>query len=378
VAERRRRAGLKEGKSRARWGPSAATAGGDYGVPARRRGWLPWVLLAVLLLILAPIGYFGFGLASTLLAVSDTSPQGGSTVGGQLPPGNVSGTVYILAMGSDERRDKDGKVISGEVPHADTMILLAIDTDRHEIRMLSAPRDLLVDIPGYGKDHRINEAYTIGQTKKLPGGGAVLSVKTVEKLTGIKIPFYVVTTFDGFKQAVDAVGGVTVDVDQPISDHDYPGQNSDFLPIYVSAGVQLMNGDRSLWYVRSRHDDPLSDFGRNKRQQKFMTAFTRKLLKPDRLTQINQFEAIAKSNISTNMTPGQLVALGNAMLAMKKGGIKHYAVGPSMVNEPTASQRVAFGAVLIPDTAAINRLIRAFQNGDPSPGEPAPRASPTS
>jgi LCP family protein required for cell wall assembly len=338
---------------------------------------LPWVLLAVLLLVLAPIGYFGYGFYTTLSAISTADNPGGQPGGNELPKGDIHGTVFVLVMGSDERHDANGKVVSTDVPHSDTMILLAIDTDRHEVRMLSVPRDLVAEIPGYGKDHRINEAYTIGQTKKLPGGGAVLAVKTMEKLTGIQIPFYAVTTFDGFRQAVNAVGGVAINVDHPITDHEYPGEGDDYKPIYVAAGLQMMDGERALEYVRSRHDDPLSDFGRNQRQQRFLAAFSKRLVKPETFTRIGEFESIAKSNVSTNLSPTQILALGRAMLGFGKSGVRHYAIGPEQVTPATPSQYSIYGAVLFPKKAAIGEMVRAFTNGDPPPGSAAPEASPS-
>ena len=132
------------------------------------------------------------------------------------------------------------------------MILVAIDATHKQARMLSVPRDLLVTIPGYGPNHRINEAYTIGENNHLAGGGPALAVKTMEQLTGIHIPYYAVTTFDGFRQTVDALGGVYVDVERPLTDHDYPGQGNDFMPIYVPAGRQALDGERVRWSTFAR------------------------------------------------------------------------------------------------------------------------------
>jgi LCP family protein required for cell wall assembly len=329
-----------------------------------------WIVLAVLVALLAPVGYVVYSLASTLCAVSTCSGSGNA---GLPDAGGVSigGTVYVLVMGSDERHDANGKIVSGDVPHSDTMILLALDTDHHAARMLSVPRDLLVSIPGYGPGHRINEAYTLGTVDHLPGGGAALAVRTMEQLTGINVPFYAVTTFDGFRQVVDAVGGVQIDADRPITDHQYPGQGNDYMPIYIPAGLQLMDGARALEFVRSRHDDPLSDFGRNQRQQKLMRALSQKLLQPERLGQFNQFLDIARTNVSTNLSPAQILGLARTLAGAGRQ-IKTYAVGPSYVTSPSASQQLLLGAVLIPDKARIAALVSAFQNGDPPPD-----ASPT-
>jgi LCP family protein required for cell wall assembly len=329
-------------------------------------------VLAVLLLLMLPVGYFGYGLVSTLFTISPGSAPGPiAGVGGQQAEA-PSGTTYVVVMGSDERRDKNGNMAPGEVPHSDTMILVAIDATNKQARMLSVPRDLLVTIPGFGPNHRINEAYTLGETNHLAGGGPALSVQTMEQLTGIHIPYYAVTTFDGFRQTVDAVGGVYIDVARPITDHDYPGQGNDFMPVYVPAGWQQLDGERALEYVRSRHDDPLSDFGRNQRQQRFIDALSHKILQPERVSQYNQFLDIVKANVRTNLSPAQILGMGQAMVSVGKGHIQGYAVGPGFVHDPTASQFANLGAVLIPDNAAIAQLVKAFQDGTP-----APSASPT-
>jgi len=326
----------------------------------------------VLLLALAPVGYYGYKVMSTLNTISSgVNPNEGANV-----PANLGsapqGTVTILLMGSDERRDPDGKLTAGEIPHSDTMILAAVDTDHKTVRVLSVPRDLLVTIPGFGPGHRINEAYTLGETRHLQGGGPALAVKTMEQLTGVRIQYYAVVTFDGFRQGVEAVGGVTVDVERPITDHDYPGEHNDFMPIYVPAGRQLLDGQQALQYVRSRHDDPTGDFGRNQRQQHFLTALTSKALKPARIGQFTQFLDIIKGNLRTNLSPAEILGLGNSLVTGGKPKIQPYAVGPNLVREPTSREYALYGAVLIPNTRAINEMVKAFLKGDPAPAAASP------
>ncbi len=335
------------------------------------------MLLALLLVALVPVAYYGYNLLSAAATVSKNSVDPGS--GSLAAPPDAApapqGTVMVLLMGSDERHDKSGNIVAGDVAHSDTMILAAVDTDHKAVRMMSVPRDLLVTIPGYGPGHRINEAYTLGETNHLNGGGPALAVRTMEQLIGIRIPYYAVITFDGFRQGVDAVGGVTLDVERPITDHEYPGDHYDLIPIYVPAGRQLMTGEQSLWYVRSRHDDPLSDFGRNVRQQHFITALTSKVLKPERIAQFTQFLDIVKTNLRTNLSPAEMLALGNSMVSTSKPRLQTYAVGPNFVRDPTPRQFALYGAVLIPNKPAIDALVRAFLNGNPAPGGASPSPS---
>jgi LCP family protein required for cell wall assembly len=337
------------------------------------------VLLALLLLALLPVGYYGYGLVSTMFAISRTGGPVDTSTGVSGPTTAApKGTLMVLLMGSDERHDKNGNIVSGDVAHSDTMILAAVDTDRKEVRMLSVPRDLLVTIPGFGPGHRINEAYTLGEGKHLVGGGPALAVRTMEQLTGIKIPYYAVITFDGFRQGVDAVGGVVIDVQRPITDHDYPGDHYDYVPVYVAAGRQVMSGEVALEYVRSRHDDPVGDFGRNVRQQHFLAALSTKVLRPERIGQFTQFLDIIKSNLRTNLSPGEMLALGNSLIGGGKLKTQSYAVGPNFTRDPTPREYAEYGAVLFPNKSAINDLVQAFLRGDPAPGGTAPSPTGTS
>ena len=100
------------------------------------------------------------------------------------------------------------------------------------------------------------------------------------------------------------------------------------------------------------------------------------MLQPERLTQFNQFMDIVKANVRTNLSPAQTLGLANAMVSVGKGHIQGYAVGPGYVHEPSASQRASLGAVLVPDKAAVARLVKAFIDGTPAPdvGTPSPGA----
>jgi len=147
-------------------------------------------------------------------------------------------------------------------------------------------------------------------------------------------------------------------------------------PAAASAGWQQLDGERSLEYVRSRHDDPLSDFGRNQRQQRFVDALSRKILQPDRVSQFSQFMDIIKNNVRTNLSPAQILGLGQAVVSVGKGHVQGYVVGPGYVREPSLREQGTLGAVLIPDNAAIAKLVKALQDGTPPPSvTPSPSAS---
>ena len=163
----------------------------------------------------------------------------------------------ILIIGSD-RREGDP---AGEGARSDTTMLLRVDPDKKVLSLFSLPRDLKVNIPGYGVG-RLNEAYTIG--------GETKTLKTVAQFTGIDINHIVEINFQGFADAVDAIDCVYVDVDR-----DYFNDNSQALSeaetyaeIDINAGYQRLCGLKALQYVRYRHTD--TDLVRAARQQDFL------------------------------------------------------------------------------------------------------------
>ncbi len=160
----------------------------------------------------------------------------------------------ILILGSDDRADTPG-----DRGRSDTTMLLRVDAQSQVLSLFSLPRDLKVEIPGYGTD-KLNAAFTLG--------GAPLTTETVQKLTDLKINHVVNVDFQGFADAVDAIGCVYIDVDR-----DYFNDNSattePYATIDVNAGYQRLCGLNALDYVRYRHFD--TDIVRGARQQDFLS-----------------------------------------------------------------------------------------------------------
>jgi LCP family protein required for cell wall assembly len=159
----------------------------------------------------------------------------------------------ILVLGSDHRYGQ-GK---GEPPRSDTIILVRLDPDKKATAVMSIPRDLKVDIPGYGTS-KINASYA--------EGGPKLTVRTVKNLLGLPISHVVNVNFGGFQRAVNRLGCVYVDIDRRyFNDHGGPGG---YATIDIKPGYQKLCGSDSLDYVRYRHTD--DDFVRAARQQDFL------------------------------------------------------------------------------------------------------------
>ncbi len=202
--------------------------------------------------------------------------------------------LNILLLGSDTR-DGQGNHIGGDTPGlSDTTILLHISADRDRAYGVSIPRDSMVERPecerkdGQGTDpgglSMFNAAYAVG--------GPACTIKTVESLTDIRINHFVVVDFNGFKNMVDALGGVPVCVPEEVNDN--------IGHIYLPAGSYEVKGQQALSYVRLRHGlSENGDIGRMKRQQAFLAAMANKaisagtLLNPVRL--YNFLDAATKS-----------------------------------------------------------------------------------
>jgi LCP family protein required for cell wall assembly len=251
----------------------------------------------------------------------------------------------ILVLGLDRRPDQ------GTVVRADTMILMTAYPPGPRVVLLSIPRDLYVEIPGYGPN-RINAAHFWGENE-FEGGGPVLSMQTVEQNFGIPVHHYVRVDFDGFRAIVDAVGGIDLVVEQPIVDDAYPTEDYRTMRIEIPAGPQHMDGETALRYARSRHNS--SDFDRAKRQQQVLIALVRRLLKPGVWPKLPAVYRVVMANVDTDLSLQDLLLLTPTLYRVGPDGIEHHVIGREMTDPWTTP---AGGAVLRPRWEAINPMIQ--------------------
>lgn len=155
----------------------------------------------------------------------------------------------------------------------DTILLASLQPSTGQVAVLSIPRDLGVDLPGLGY-RKINEAYAYGVLNKETEGGLNVTRQAVENITGLVIPYVTVVDFQGFKQFVDMIGGVDVNVAKSFVDTAYPTENFAVKTIAFTAGLQHLDGEKALEYARSRHGccGEGSDFARSKRQKIILEA----------------------------------------------------------------------------------------------------------
>lgn len=194
----------------------------------------------------------------------------------------------------------------------DTILLTSIKPSTGQIAMISIPRDLGVEIPEHGLQ-KINQANSYGEVKQ-SGSGSAFATKVVSDTFSIKIPYYVRVDFEAFKDLIDAVGGIKINVDKTFTDKEFPTTDDGYQSLTFTAGVQTMNGTRALQYARSRHGNngEGSDFARAKRQQKVILALKEKVLSFQTLANPIRISKIINSlgtHISTNIEFSNMISL---------------------------------------------------------------------
>jgi len=236
----------------------------------------------------------------------DLGPEGETplqTAGGPpARPWDGNSRINVLVMGLDYRDSQ-----SDDIPRTDTMILFSLDPESRTAGMLSIPRDLWVEIPGFDYN-KINTAYRLGEVYNVPERGPGLAIKTVEELLGMEIDYYAQVDFIAFENFIDELGGVTVDVPNKIVVDPLGKQNTEIL----KPGEHVLPGYLALAYARSRNTSG-SDFDRALRQQQVIMAIRDRILSADLLPSLIKnspavYESLS-SGISTNLTLMQLVRL---------------------------------------------------------------------
>jgi LCP family protein required for cell wall assembly len=232
--------------------------------PRRRRWWLWAVLALVGLLVLALVwGLLGFRAFSD--GVSEANARLSPAAKAQLARRErslLSEPTTLLVIGTDGG-SAPGR---GDANRSDSLLLVRLDPETHRIAYLSIPRDLQVEVPGYGTS-KINAANQVG--------GPALTIATVKQLTGLPVDHVVVVDFDGFKELIDAIGGIEVDVPKRILSNRFdcpykPARCDEWEGWRFEKGPQRMDGRRALVYSRIRTNqlDPSeSDITRGSRQQ---------------------------------------------------------------------------------------------------------------
>jgi LCP family protein required for cell wall assembly len=297
---------------------------GEGQVPAvKKRRWkriLLWASVGLVLAILAAAGGFYLWFHSQVAAsnsrvdpaivaalketTTTASPAAGASAStSSTIPQSPSG-MNIVLVGYDKRAAGSAEVTEGR---SDTIILVHVDPDRNFISLLSVPRDMLADVPGYGL-YKLNAAFAFG-------GGALL-IRTIQSELGLDLDHYIALDLEAFQAVTNALGGVYMDVDRQ-----YLNETLSWEHVNLQAGYQLLNGADALDYVRFRHDDNI-DFGRMARQQQFITAVREQALGWNLTFKIPGLIKAVFSNLDTDLSATDLIKLSYWVMKLDGGRIK--------------------------------------------------------
>ncbi|MGI8523390.1 MAG: LCP family protein [Nocardioides sp.] len=230
------------------------------------------------------------------------------------------GPVNILIMGSDDRDAPGDNIdnLTGAGKRSDTTILLHLAADRKHAYGVSIPRDSIVDRPSCLDDNGKQISGPAAQTmwnEAFNVGGPGCTIRQTEQLTGIHIDHYVVVDFAGFRDMVDAIGGVETCIPETIDDRSHG--------IYIPAGTRKLVGQQALNYVRERYVvGNGSDIGRMKRQQSFIASMVHQVVSANTLANplhLTRFLDAATKSLTLDPELGNLVKI--AQLGVQFRGI---------------------------------------------------------
>ncbi|XLE09064.1 LCP family protein [Streptomyces sp. Pv4-95] len=320
------------GKSTARWAERPTNRGlpiwplgrrpssdgpGPPRTQRRRKRLMRWAAVGVAALVLVAAGT-GWALYTKLngnIRTDSATRNELEKYEAERPEAGPPDVENILLIGSDNRGDGNGKY--GEdsgTQRSDTTILLHLAGDRQSATAVSIPRDLMVQVPRCKRsDGKQVDSQTVQFNWAFQFAGAACTIRTVEKMTGIRITHHMIIDFVGFKKMVDAVHGVDVCLPRPVND---PAAH-----LVLPAGRQTLRGEAALGYVRARKSmGNGSDTQRMERQQQFLGALVKKvqsngvLLNPTRLYPVLD---AATSSLTTDEDLASLTGLYELVRSMR-------------------------------------------------------------
>jgi LCP family protein required for cell wall assembly len=253
----------------------------------------------------------------------------------------------------------------------DSIMLLSIRPGTREAIMISVPRDLWVKIPALPGNGfmmgKLNSAYAIGTDHdnfpnvrsewKTSTGGGDLAAATVSQLTGQPIDYWVGVDFKAFRDVVNALDGVRVDVPTALDDPYFPaGESTGMMRIHFDAGWQQFDGERALEYSRSR--ETTSDFDRSRRQQLVMLAVRQRVFSLNAIPRMLSLLGALQDNVRTNLRPGDMQQLADLAGKIKDQDIRRVAIDTSnLLRSGTSSNGQYILEPLDPTYGALHRYL---------------------
>jgi LCP family protein required for cell wall assembly len=264
---------------------------------------------------------------------SGPAPQGSDLPAATIPPWDGTERLNILLVGSDQR-PRDGTF------NTDTLIVASIDPTTKQVAMFSLPRDSTnIPLPpgplrnayaSYGGVYpkKINSLFTTVRNRAdlVPGTSRTRGFNGLKlvlgNLYGLDIKYFVEVNFEGFRRVVDAMGGVTINVQVPVVDNLYPSDTGRTARVYIPAGIQHMTGAEALVYARSRHGS--DDFDRGARQQRVISSMREQADVATIIPRIPQLIDALKSTVQTDIPQSELAKLAGLASTVDTKNIRSY------------------------------------------------------
>lgn len=258
----------------------------------KKSSWGKYIFVLIIVFLMA-----GFAGAFVAKMLNDT-PQVATQEGLMTSKDKVT----VMIMGVDRRQDDVGR--------SDTLMVATLDPNKNQAALLSIPRDTRVKIKGHGFD-KINAAYAYG--------GHNLTQQTVESLLNTNIDHYMLIDINGFVKMIDALGGIDIDVEKRMV-YDDPWDDNGGLHIDLQPGMQHMDGETAVTYVRYRDEE--GDIGRIKRQQKFMKAIMDKVVSPMVIPKLPSIVSAVYDTVETDMSISDILSFLSTLKDAKDNGLK--------------------------------------------------------
>ncbi len=276
---------------------------------------------------------------SVATAEPEPSAVGAPVPNVSIPPWDGKERLNVLLIGTDQR-PKEGTY------NTDTLIVVSIDPGSKQVAMFSLPRDT-VDVPvppgparqAYGPVYpkKINAWFTSVRNRAdiFPGTDVTRGYNGLKaiigNLFGLDIKYFVEVNFEGFKSVVDALGGVTINVQIPVVDDRYPGDNGSLERIYIPSGIQHMDGAQALQYARSRHTS--SDFDRGSRQQRVLLSLKEQADPQALIPRLPELITALKKAVRTDVPVDQLEQLLGLASQVDTKDIRSYVFAPPLYGQ---------------------------------------------
>ncbi|VEI06761.1 LCP family protein [Kurthia zopfii] len=279
----------------------------------RKRKWIRNLLIVFCLCFAAISSYLTYSVFSVKGALDQSKVQlqreDNKSELREKPVSYSEEPFSILLLGIEEYATKK------ETGRADTQIVMTFNPQKHKITLVTIPRDTRVQIDNaseYTGIHKINAAMTYGELNQY--GGEKLQLETTEKLLNIPIDAFVTVNFDGFRDVIDALGGIDIDIKQSFwEDNIYTKKRIDF-----AQGHAHLTGEEALAFVRMRKREVNNIYPREERQNQMIEATVAQTKSAGTLLKVGELTKIFGENVKTSLSIGDLFAIQSQYLNMKK------------------------------------------------------------